>query len=151
MLLLESLEIRKSDWLDTDACVSPIRWLIFTFGICEKELAWFASYLTERQQYCYLNGQHSEKRLVTCGIPQGSCLRLLLFILYTNDFEESLTKFTPNMYADDTSITLGGKNAYQLLEDLRNELQNVIDWLRHNTFTKPLLWDQDWVGNPLCP
>ena len=36
------------------------------------------------------------------------------------------------MYADDTSITLGGLDAYQLLEDLRNELQDVIDWLRQN-------------------
>ena len=36
------------------------------------------------------------------------------------------------MYADDTSITLGGEDAYQLLEDLRNELQDVIDWLRQN-------------------
>ena len=45
--------------------------------------------------------------------------------MYTND-----AKFAPNMYADDTTITLGGEVAYQLLEDLRNELQDVIDWLR---------------------
>ena len=51
-------------------------------------------------------------------------------MLYTNDFEESFTKFAPNMYADDKSIALGGKNAFQMLGDLRKELQNVIDWLR---------------------
>ena len=75
---------------------------------------------------------HGSLRLVSCGIPQGSCLGPLLFILYTNDFEESLIDFAPNMYADGTSITLGGEDAYQLLEDLRNELQDVIDLLRQN-------------------
>ena len=39
------------------------------------------------------------------------------------------------MYADDKSITLGGEDAYQLLEDLRNELEDIIDWLRQNKFS----------------
>ena len=43
------------------------------------------------------NGQNSEKRLVSCGIPQWSCLGPLLFILHTNDFEESLTKFAATL------------------------------------------------------
>ena len=90
--------------IDHDTLLAKLK----RYGICQKELAWFASYLTERQQYCYLNGQTSEKRLVTCGILQGSCLGPVPFILYTNDFEEFLTKSTPNMFADDTSITLGG-------------------------------------------
>ena len=123
------LDLRKAfNTIDHDILLAKLK----RYGICNKELVWFASYLTERQQYCYLNGQNSEKRPVKCGIPQGSCLGPLLFILYTNDFEESLAKFTPNMYADDTSIALGGEDAYQLLEDLRNELQAVIDWLRQN-------------------
>ena len=45
-----------------------------------------------------------------------------------------MKKFRPNMYADDTSVTLGGEDTYQLLEDLRNELQNVIDWLGQKQF-----------------
>ena len=117
------LDLRKAfDTIDHDVLLAKLK----RYGICKKELVWFASYLTERQQYCYLNGQNSEKRLVTCGIPQGSRLGPLLFTLYTNDFEESVAKFTPNMYADDTSITLGGEDAYQLLEHLRNELQDVL-------------------------
>ena len=124
------LDLRKAfDTIDHDILLAKLK----RYGICNKEFAWFASYLTERQRYCYLNGQNSEKRPAKCGNPQGSCLGPLLFILYTNDFEESLTKFTPNMYADDTSITLGGEDAYQLLEDLRNELQAVIDWLRQTS------------------
>ena len=73
--------------------------------------------------------------MVSCGIPQRSCLGPLLFILYSNDFEESFAKFASRMYADDTSSTLGGVDVYQLLEDLRNELQDVIYWLRRNNLS----------------
>ena len=95
------LDLKKAlDTIDHDILLAKLQ----RYGICQKELAWFASYLTERQQYCYLNGQNSEKRLVSCGIPQESCLGPLLFILYTNDFEESITNFAPNMYADIPNI-----------------------------------------------
>ena len=76
------------------------------YGTIQNELAWFTSYLTGRQQYCCLGGINSKKQIVTCGIPQGSCLGPLLFILYTNDFENSLSKFCIKMYANDTSIWL---------------------------------------------
>ena len=139
------LDLRKAfDTIDHNILLAKLQ----KYGICQKELAWFASYLTERQQYCYLNGQNSEKRLVTCGIPQGSCLGPLLFILYTNDFEESLTKFAPNMYANDTSISLGGEDAYQLLADLRNELQHIMDSLRQNKLSLNVAKCEDmFIGN----
>ena len=79
------LDLRKAfDTIDHDTLLAKLQ----KCGICQKELAWLAAYLTERQQYCYLNGQNSEKRLATCGIPQGSRLGPLLYILYTNDFED---------------------------------------------------------------
>ena len=60
------LDLKKAfDTIDHDILSAKLQ----RYGICQKELAWFASYLTERQQYCYLNGQNSEKRLVSCGIP----------------------------------------------------------------------------------
>ena len=63
------LDLKKAfDTIDHDILLAKLQ----RYGICHKELAWFASYLTERQQYCYLDGQNSEKRLVTCGTPQGS-------------------------------------------------------------------------------
>ena len=51
---------------------------------------WFDSYLSNRKQYCSLGDQKSSESLVTCGIPQGSCLGPLLFIIYLNDFEDCL-------------------------------------------------------------
>ena len=64
---------------------------------------WFKSYLDNRQQYCSLNGKKSNMREVTCGIPQGSWLGPLLFILYLSDFEKSLKYSKASIYADDTN------------------------------------------------
>ena len=101
------------------------------YGITQKELAWFASYVTDRKLYCYpdrklycyLAGKNSKKQEVTCDIPQGSYLGLLLFILYTNDFENSLSTFYPNMYAVNTSIIASSENPPQLLEHPKGELE----------------------------
>ena len=63
-------------------------------------------------------GGDSKKQEVTRGIPQGSCLGPILFNLYTNNFEKSLSTFDPNRYADDTSIFSSSANPLQRLEDL---------------------------------
>ena len=64
------------------------------------------SYLTDRTQRCYVNGVLSTEQYVSCGIPQGSILGLLLFINYIlNDFSKCLQQTTPGMFADDTYIT----------------------------------------------
>ena len=54
-----------------------------------------------------VSGDSSTQKYVQCGIPQGSCLGPLLFIMYVNDFERCLEHCTPNinMYAEDTSVT----------------------------------------------
>ena len=121
------LDLRKAfDSINHSILLSKIG----KYGITQNELAWFTSYITDRKQYCYLGGKNSKKQKVTCGIPQGSCLGPLLFILYTNDFENSLSTFYPNMYADDTSISASSENPVQLIEYLKRELEGVMDWLR---------------------
>ena len=67
------------------------------YGVVGTPLRWFTSYLTNRKQYCQVNGHKSSLKTVHCGIPQGSCLGPLLFILYVNDFEQCLNKCTTNM------------------------------------------------------
>ena len=67
---------------------------------------WFNSYLDNRQQYCSLNGEKSKAREIQCGIPQGSCLGPLLFMMYLNDFKRSLEFSKANIYADDTNVTI---------------------------------------------
>lgn len=62
------------------------------FGITGKELNWFKSYLTGREQQCIINGQLSSKKIITSGVPQG----------HINDLPDSLKLTTPCMYVDDT-------------------------------------------------
>ena len=84
------------------------------------------------EQFCYFDGSTSSKSSIECGIPQGSCLGPLLFIVYSNDFENCLKSTIPNMYADDTCVNIASENQNELLTDLKNELENVSNWMRIN-------------------
>ena len=75
---------------------------------------------------------HSKARKVTCGIPQGSCLGSLLFIIYLNDFERYLQSSWASIYADDTSLTIASSNPVKLFEDAHQELLNISECMRVN-------------------
>ena len=94
--------------------------------------AWLTSFLSNIKQFCSVNGQHLGARLVTCGIPQGSCLGPLLFIIYLNGFEKCLEFSKASMYADDTHITLTSSNIEVLLSNAHKELRNIYEWMRIN-------------------
>ena len=71
------------------------------YGFDYKALDLLKNYLTDRTQRCQLNGMLSDQRRITCGIPQGSILGPLLFIIYINDLPNCLKRTTPRMFADD--------------------------------------------------
>ena len=58
------------------------------FGVTDNKLKWFQSYLNNRAQQCLVNGQLSNPKTITCGVPQGSILGPLLFLLYINDMPD---------------------------------------------------------------
>ena len=92
--------------------------------------------------------KNSKIQEVICGIPQGSWLGPLIFILYTNDFEKSLSTFYPNMYSDNTSISSSSENPLQLLEDLKRELEGIMDWLRQNKLSLNVAkYEYMFIGN----
>ena len=81
------LDLKKAfDTVDHDVLLSKLS----AYGVTDLAHGWFTSYLAGREQYFYVEGKSSNKRLVQCGIPQGSCLGPLLFIIYMNDFEKCL-------------------------------------------------------------
>ena len=102
------------------------------YGIFGGPHQWFSSYLMGREQYCQIGGQRSSRKVVKHGIPQGACLGPFLFILYVNDFVQCLVKSSPNMYADDTSVTCSAEDIDTLCDDLRTELTNISELMRQN-------------------
>ena len=92
------------------------------YGVKGRENNWLKSYLANSSQYCSIDGQVSDIMEIECGIPQGSCLGPLLFIIYLNDFEDCLEHSRANMYADDTEITISSNNQAELIETAQAEL-----------------------------
>ena len=72
------------------------------YGIRGKSLEWFTADLTGRSQYTFCNRKNSELRKITCGVPQGSVLGPLLFLLYINDLPNISNKLKFHLFADDT-------------------------------------------------
>ena len=73
-------------------------------------MKWFNSYLSERKQQCWVNGHLSSPKTIKCGVPQGSILGPLLFLIYINDLPNCLKHSNPRMFADDTNITAISKS-----------------------------------------
>ena len=103
-----------------------------SYGIDHRALKWFDSYLSDRQQKCVVNGELSRARAVTCGIPQGSLIGPLLFLIYINDLPNCTSKALPRMYADDTSISIAASSLPELESALNTELANLHEWLNVN-------------------
>ena len=108
---------------------------LFSYGIRGNTLKWFQSYLTDRSQYVTYDGIESKVLPIKYGVPQGSILGPLLFIIYMNDiFNVSNFLFTI-LYADDTCVTLDGKSLENLITLMNQELHLLYIWLQSNKLT----------------
>ena len=102
------------------------------YGIRGKALEWFESYLSNRTQYVCLNNIKSQSRKVECGVPQGSVLGPLLFVIYVNDFYKSSSKLSFILYADDSNLFASHKDPQTLLNTVNTELKSVYNWIKAN-------------------
>ena len=92
------------------------------------------SYLQNRLQFVSINNVKSNLDPVTCGVPQGSILGPLLFLLYINDLPVSL-KTMPRLFADDTALLIH-ESSFSKMESLANsELSNISKWIIANRLT----------------
>ena len=101
-------------------------------GVINK---WFCSYLTGRFQTTQIETEISEKEAVACGVPQGSVLGPLLFLLYINDISAFSNKFEFFLFADDTNLLFKDKSLPLLESVVNEELINIFDWLLANKLT----------------
>ena len=102
------------------------------YGIRGLPLQWFKSYLHERKQCVNIGSVRSNFTTVKHGVPQGSILGPLLFLLYINDIVSSSKKLQFILFADDTSIIAKGTKSEEVENLLNEELPLVSDWLNAN-------------------
>ena len=102
------------------------------YGIRGEMLNWFRDYLSNRTQCVLYDGVSSELLPVKCGVPQGSILGPLLFLLYVNDLPNAATNLFSVLYADDTNMFASGKDMNNLVSNLNSTLLTVSDWLKAN-------------------
>ena len=102
------------------------------YGIRGCALSWFRSYLSHRFQYVIYNGSQSSQQLIKCGVPQGSILGPLLFLVYINDLCIVCKSIEPVLFADDTNLFSSGSNASSLQDGVNNDLAIIAEWLKVN-------------------
>ena len=105
---------------------------LYHYGVKSTELKWFKSYLSNRRQYCSISGHDSNFSHVTTGIPQGSSLGPLLFLVYVNDLPNAVHDSLTGMYADDTGLYSMGPSISAMEETLNRDLSKLCCWLLAN-------------------
>ena len=109
------------------------------YGVLENELKWFTSYLSERKQFCYVNGIHSLFKSINYGVPQGSRLGALLFLIYINDLPLVIKNTAPLIFADDTGLTAASESFPHLKNLIEGDIQSLVTWLANNKLTLNVL------------
>ena len=102
------------------------------YGIREIALEWFKNYLTNRKQMIKYKSEKSESLTIKCGVPKGSALGPLLFLIYMNDISRSSEVLSIILFAGDTNLFFSHKNLVTLKETTNRELNKIASWLSAN-------------------
>ena len=127
--LVVFLDLKKAfDTVNHDILVRKLE----LYGITGNALSMIKSFLTDRKQKCQLGDVITSESSVTCGIPQGSILGPLLFLLYINDLPDCLRQVSPRLFADDTNLTVAGETIEEVELAMNNDLLRIKEWLLAN-------------------
>jgi hypothetical protein len=108
---------------------------MFMYGVRGVVHNWFKSYLLRRQQYVFVNNVCSDVRSIKYGVPQGSVLGPLLFLLYVNDIGNALPEAKIKLFADDTNIFIFSDNIEMLNQKAQNCIVQLHQWFTVNKLT----------------
>ena len=102
------------------------------YGIRGVSNDWFKSYLSNRNQYVSINGYESGLAAINCGVPQGSVLGPLLFLLYINDLNQAIKFCKVHHFADDTNLLCLSNSIKKLSKLVHADLKHLLNWLNAN-------------------
>ena len=130
------IDLKKAfDTIDHEILLSKLE----LYGFKGTSLNLFSDYLSDRTQVTVINNVNSETSFISCGVPQGSILGPLLFLLYINDLPNCNLLSDVRMYADDTNLTFASKDPNELFSSLTHDLGNLKQWFDSNRLSLNVL------------
>ena len=105
---------------------------LYSYGIRGNPLRWFENYLCNRNQVVKIGDTISSSQTIICGIPQGSTLGPLLFLLYINDLPNCSSKLSFRIFADDTNMFYTSNNLHNLESVMNEEFKSVVKYCAIN-------------------
>ena len=123
------IDLKKAfDTVDHEILVKKLE----MYGVKGNNLNWCKSYLYQRKQVTLANNVVSSSKMIKCGVPQGSVLGPLFFILYINDVQHAIKNSKMQLYADDTVIHVAGAGATSAAAKLQPDLISFANWCNSN-------------------
>ena len=105
---------------------------LYHYGFRGKFLEFILSFIKDRQYFVHINGKNSDIKTVNIGVPQGSTLGPLLFLIYINDMTNCSTKLFLTQFADDSTITYSTVDLDLTEQTIKEEFEKVLEWLAAN-------------------